>query len=93
MLAKRKRDVRSEKRAAKPRSRGAQPGAPAPPRGNRTSYRRLEDFQLEMRELADDYPNLVRLIECPGARSRAGGSSAWRSRRTSTGPTTAGRRS
>ena len=65
VLAKRRRDIRSERRAAKRGKARAAQGAPRPPRGNRTSYRRLEDFQLELRELADDNPDVVRVFELP----------------------------
>ena len=58
VLDKARRDRAAEKRAGKQR------GARVTPTG-RTSYRRLADYQQELRQLADDNPDLVRLVVLP----------------------------
>ena len=64
VFAKRRRELRKELKGTGPRARPAQ-GAPRPPRGNRTSYRRLEEFHEELRRLADGNSDIVRVIRLP----------------------------
>jgi hypothetical protein len=58
VLAKARRDRAAESRAGKQR------GARATPTG-RTSYRRLADYQQELRKLATDNPDIARLVVLP----------------------------